>query len=452
MNTFVRGGTFPLLLGDFLVFAGSLVLTLFVRYQEIPTSEVIHAHVRPFLFLFTLWLLVFVTAGLYDRHLSLARKSIPVLVAKVQVVNILLAAVFFFVLPFGIEPKTNLAIYLLISTTLIALWRLYFYPVIATVKPMRALVIGESPEARAIASVFKTNVYFKNIRPYLLSRADIPDFEEFKAALHSFLSAGTTDMIIADMRDEYATRLVRDFYTLSFQDRNIRFFSLPTMYETLHHRIPPFLVGEHWLLQNVSTDAPHYAYDVLKRGLDVIGALVLLFPSLLVTPLIALAIKLEDRGPLMYRAERVGQYNTTIRILKFRTMTGRDDPNDALNSTLRVTRIGSILRKTRLDELPQLLNILAGDLSFIGPRPEIPTLASVYAEEIPYYNLRHLVKPGLSGWAQINNFDVPRGGVDVPRTIEKLSYDLYYLKHRSFFLDIEIALKTVNTLLMRTGT
>lgn len=133
-------------------------------------------------------------------------------------------------------------------------------------------------------------------------------------------------------------------------------------------------------------------------------------------------------------------------------MSGRDNSADALKSTLRITRVGTFLRKTRLDELPQLINILAGDLSFIGPRPEIPSLVQVYAEEIPYYNMRHLTKPGLSGWAQINNFDVPRGGVDVPRTIDKLSFDLYYLKHRSLLLDIEIALKTINTLLMRTGT
>ena len=125
---------------------------------------------------------------------------------------------------------------------------------------------------------------------------------------------------------------------------------------------------------------------------------------------------------------------------------------DALKSTLVDTKVGIILRKTRLDELPQLLNILRGDLSFIGPRPEIPELASVYASKIPYYNARHLIKPGLSGWAQINNFDVPRGGVDVERTSTKLSYDLFYLKRRSLILDMQIALKTIATILMRTGT
>ena len=121
-------------------------------------------------------------------------------------------------------------------------------------------------------------------------------------------------------------------------------------------------------------------------------------------------------------------------------------------SKLVDTRVGSFLRKTRIDELPQLINVLKGDLSFIGPRPEMPALASVYAEEIPYYNTRHFIKPGLSGWAQINNYDAPRGGVDVERTKNKISYDLFYLKNRSLMLDVQIALKTIATIVMRTGT
>lgn len=452
MHTFARGSTILLLLGDFVTFAGSLVLTLFVRYQAVPTEEVVHQHLQPFLFLFCIWILVFLITGLYDRHISLVRKSIPALVLRVQVVNILLAALFFFALPFGIEPKTNLAIYLVLSTGLIIFWRLFVYPRITTGKPMRALVIGDSEEALAIARVFAANPYFKNIKPFLLSKKDIPDFNEFRASLLRFVRQGSTDMIIADMRDEFATHLVPDFYALAFEDRNVRFFNLPSIYEQLHHRVPPSLIEESWLLEHVAAGSPHYAYDMVKRCIDVAGALLLLIPSAFVFPLVALAITLEDKGPFFYKAERVGHYNKIIHILKFRTMTGRDDPHDALKSTLRATRVGAFMRKTRIDELPQLLNILKGDLSFIGPRPEIPTLAHVYAENIPYYNMRHLTKPGLSGWAQIHNFDVPRGGVDIPRTIDKLSFDLYYLKHRSLLLDIEIALKTINTLVMRTGT
>jgi lipopolysaccharide/colanic/teichoic acid biosynthesis glycosyltransferase len=259
-------------------------------------------------------------------------------------------------------------------------------------------------------------------------------------------------MVIADMRDEFAVRLSPDFYHFAFEDRNIRFFNLPSIFEELHHRIPPSLIGESWLLENVAAQAPHYAYDMLKRAIDVLGALLLLVPTAIVFPIVALLIRLEDKGPLFYRATRVGQFGHPIHIYKFRTMTGTDSPDAAVASTLTVTKVGALLRKSRLDELPQLMNVLKGDLSFIGPRPEIPTLVDIYSREIPYYNLRHLVKPGLSGWAQINNFDVPRGGVDIPRTIDKLSFDLYYLKHRSFLLDMEIALKTINTLLLRTGT
>ena len=452
MHVFVRGGTVLLLLGDFVVFTGSLVLTLFVRYQKIPDGDLIRLHLQPFFLLFGIWILVFLISGLYDRHISLVRKSIPALILKVQFVNILLAALFFFMFPFGIEPKTNLVIYLIISSILIVLWRLYVYPRIAAGKPVRALVIGDSEEALAIAQIFARNPFFKNIKPFLLSKKDIPDFEEFRSALLRFTTKYATDLVIADMRDEYATRLTPDFYTLAFGNAGIKFLNLPTIYEQLYHRIPPSLIGQSWLLENVVTGSPHYAYDALKRLIDVIGALVLLVPAVLLFPFVVLIIKMEDRGPLFYRAERVGQYNKSIHILKFRTMTGRDNPQNALKSTLEITRIGSFLRKTRIDELPQLLNILKGDLSFIGPRPEIPTLVSVYAENIPYYNMRHLTKPGLSGWAQINNFDVPRGGVDIPRTIDKLSYDLYYLKHRSLLLDLEIALKTINTLLMRSGT
>lgn len=452
MHAIARGSTLLLLLGDFVTFAGSLVLTLFVRYRAVPSEDVVQQHLQPFLFLFCIWVLVFLITGLYDRHISLVRKSIPALVLKVQFINILLAALFFFALPFGIEPKTNLVIYLVLSTVLIVLWRLYGYPLMTTGKPMRALVIGDSEEALAIARVFANNPFFKNIRPFLLSKHDIPDFEDFKAAIHRFVEKGPTDMVIADMRDPFAQRLVSDFYRLAFGDTSVRFLNLPAVYEQLHHRVPPSLIEESWLLNNVTAGSPHYAYDVAKRGIDIVGALILLIPTLIIFPLVMLAMRIEDRDPFFYTAERVGQFNRIIRIYKFRTMTGRDNPHDALMSTLRVTRVGEILRKTRIDELPQLINILKGDLSFIGPRPEIPTLVSVYAENIPYYNLRHLTKPGLSGWAQINNYDVPRGGVDIPRTIDKLSFDLYYLKHRSLLLDIEIALKTINTLLMRTGT
>lgn len=452
MYPFIRGGTILLLLGDIVTFVSSLILTLFVRYQAVPTDAIVEQHLRPFIFIFCIWVVVFFIAGLYDRHISFVRRRIPALVLKVQFINILIAAFIFFILPLNIAPKTNLFIYLVLSTALIVFWRLYIFPLITARKSSAALVIGDSEEALGIARVLASNPYFKNVKPFLLSRTEATSFEEFRAILHRFVNTENVELIIADMRDDYAQRLRKDFFTLSFEDRNIRFFSLPAVFEQLHHRVPPELIEETWLLENIAVGSPHYAYDFLKRVIDIIGAVILLVPALAVFPFVMLAIRLQDGGAVFYHAERVGQFNRLITLYKFRTMTGADTGNEALRSELKVTRIGAFLRKTRLDELPQLINVLRGDLSFIGPRPEIPSLAHVYAENIPYYNMRHLIKPGLSGWAQINNFDVPRQGVDIERTIDKLSFDLYYLKRRSLFLDIEIALKTINTLIMRTGS
>jgi lipopolysaccharide/colanic/teichoic acid biosynthesis glycosyltransferase len=372
-------------------------------------------------------------------------------VLRVQIFNVLFAAFFFFALPFAIEPKTNLAIYLGISTALLIVWRLYIFPRMIDEKSMNVLVLGDSEEARAIARIFVSNPYFKNVRPYALGSSDVENVEEMKASLLRFVEEKGVDMIIADLRDPFVKNLTKEFYRIVFEKENVQFFDLASMYEELHNRILPSLVGEEWVLQNVRGGSPHYAYDSLKQVIDVCGAFLVLIPCIVIFPLIALAIKLQDGGPIFYISERVGQNNKPIRIYKFRSMTGMDS-GMTLDTKFVVTPVGKFLRKTRLDELPQLWNVLRGDLSFIGPRPELPARAAVYAENIPYYNLRHLIKPGLSGWAQINNFEVPRGEVDVVRTIEKLSFDLYYLKHRSIFLDIEIALKTLNTLLMRSGT
>ena len=130
----------------------------------------------------------------------------------------------------------------------------------------------------------------------------------------------------------------------------------------------------------------------------------------------------------------------------------RDDAGlPELKEGNKVTRVGALLRRTRIDELPQLWNVLCGEMSLIGPRPELPSLVEVYEREVPHYNTRHLIKPGLSGWAQLYHKTPPKVDANPDETATKLSYDLYYLKHRSFWLDIKIALKTVKVLLSRSG-
>ena len=185
--------------------------------------------------------------------------------------------------------------------------------------------------------------------------------------------------------------------------------------------------------------------------MDILIASILSIFLIILYPLVLLAIKLDDGGPAFIFQERVGLNGSIIKTIKFRTMTRDDGGVIKAQKDNQPTRVGPFLRKSRLDELPQFWNIIRGDLSLIGPRPELPALVSVYEKEVPYYNIRHLIKPGLSGWAQLYHDNHPHHHADVHETRVKLSYDLFYIKNRSLFLDLKIALKTMKTLLSRSG-
>ena len=214
------------------------------------------------------------------------------------------------------------------------------------------------------------------------------------------------------------------------------------LYEGIFDRVPLSMVGERWLVENTGTSAVgRLVYDVVKRTLDLVAAIVLGMFTLIISPFVYWAIRLDDKGPLLFIQDRIGKNGRPIRIIKFRSMA----------DGTKVTRVGRFIRFTRIDELPQLWNVIRGDMSFIGPRPELPTRVSVYEEEIPYYNVRHLIQPGLSGWAQIYHATHPHHILSVNDTRDKLSYDLYYVKHRSFLLDLRIALQTFRALMSSRG-
>jgi lipopolysaccharide/colanic/teichoic acid biosynthesis glycosyltransferase len=187
-----------------------------------------------------------------------------------------------------------------------------------------------------------------------------------------------------------------------------------------------------------------------KRVMDVVLSLPLGLVSLVFYPFVYVAIKLDDRGEIFIRQERVGKDGKNISLYKFRSMS-QNITDLSVKTENRITKVGNFLRKSRIDELPQLWNVLSGDISLIGPRPELPSGVDIYEKEIPYYNIRHLIKPGLSGWAQINQETHPHHSAHISLTKEKLTYDIYYIKNRSFWLDIKIALKTIKSLLSRTG-
>ncbi|MGB9598661.1 MAG: sugar transferase, partial [Minisyncoccales bacterium] len=220
-------------------------------------------------------------------------------------------------------------------------------------------------------------------------------------------------------------------------------------YENLAEKIPIYLINETWFLENLAKIKKNF-YQFFKRLIDIVLALILFVPfSLLLAP-IALAIKLDSRGPIFYRQKRVGKEGKEFWLLKFRSMKEGAEKISGLKSDgkdERLTRLGSFLRKSYLDELPQIINILKGKMSFVGPRPERPEYVKALKEKIPFYEMRLLVLPGISGWAQLK-MEKDASVEDAP---EKLQYDLYYIKNRSLILDLAIAVKTIMILLGRKG-
>lgn len=440
-----------LVIGDIIVFNLSLWLTLLVRYMELPTTERLAQHIPPFLTITTVWLLIFFIHGLYDKHTNLLKKLLVNRILTAQVINVLVAGVLFFTIPFGIAPKTNLVIYLIISIILLTVWRLKIVPLLSPKQRHKAILIADGPEAIELVDEINNNDRYNYYFIRIIDGETLRQTEDFEKKIRSLMEREQVQLIVADSRGESIQSFLPALFNLSFLHFAFTFLDFNRLYEDTFDRVPVTMLRYEWFITNIS-QSKKAIYDALKRIIDIVGALALLIPTACLFPVVALLIKLEDRGPLFYSTTRVGQFNRLITIYKFRTKNGSDIGAAALNSTLVDTRVGKWLRKLRIDELPQLVNVLRGDLSFIGPRPEMPALAKVYAKEIPYYNTRHFLKPGLSGWAQINNFDVPRGGVDTERTTTKLSYDLFYLERRSLWLDIQIALKTIATILMRTGT
>ena len=437
-----------LLLGDILVFLASLWLTLLVRYMQIPGADVWYNHFVPFSFLFIVWIVVFAIAGLYRKHTVLFKRKLPGVILRAQIINILLAAAFFFAIPyFGIAPKTNLLIYLVISFGVIALWRLIMVEKISKRRPQKALLIGSGKEMQEVSDeVNNNNIY--GLEFVASINLDEVDSDALVSGVKGAVDDLNVSAIVIDAKDERVVPALPELYSHLFS--NIQFIDLSRMYEEIFERISVSFVNHSWLIDNVSLSSKPF-YDITKRLFDIFVSSLLLIPSLLVYPFVYFALRVEGGDGLFSVQERVGKNNKPVKLYKFRTMTHANDmgkwDGEVKNE---VTRIGEFLRKTRIDELPQLWNVLGGSLSLIGPRSEFRDAVNQYAEEIPYYNARHLIQPGLSGWAQIQG-EHPHHGIDFEKTANKLSYDLYYVKNRSIFLDFQIALSTVRTLLSRTG-
>ena len=451
MNSLKQKEPIILLIGDTVFLLLSLWLSLVIRNLSVPTKSIFYIHLVPFGYLFIAWIVVFYIAGLYEKRTLILRSRLPGLLFSTQVANSLIAVLFFYLIPvFGIAPKTLLFIYLLVSSLIMIVWRAYGYFLIGSTTTDNALIIGSGKEMDELIEEVNQHSLYKLKFVSSVDLQQAADVEKILGEAVEKVSNKEISLIVADLAHTKADAVIPRLYSMIFD--NVVFVDMHKMYEDIFKRVPLSLLKYNWFLENISAYSS-FAYDALKRLMDIVVSIVLLIITLPFDVFAIVMIRLEDKGSAFIVQERLGKNNTIIRIYKFRTMTTNDDGkyDDEKATTNKITKIGSFLRKSRIDEFPQFFNVIKGDLSLVGPRPELPLLAKLYEKEIPYYNIRHIIKPGLSGWAQIYQENHPHHKEAISETEEKLAYDLYYIKNRSLLLDIKIALRTIRTLLSRAG-
>jgi lipopolysaccharide/colanic/teichoic acid biosynthesis glycosyltransferase len=422
-----RRASFLLFIGDVAALAASLYLTLWLRYLKLPGLATFEPYLIPFSVLFAVWILVFYSSGLYSKRAVLFPSRLPDAVFRTQLVNMMLAALFFFLVPsFGIAPKTILVLYLLVSLVLILVWRLMGYPRLSSRQTRTyAILLARGGEADELFAEVNGNPRYG---------------VEFIAR-----EIGDERAAVYVVDAEYADASVDRFATF---DKQIVTFE--DFYEEVFDRVPLSKLEQPGFREHLMMSDPLW-YSMAKRTVDVIGGLLMGCITILITPLVALALQLEYPGPVFIAQTRIGQNGSRIRAYKFRSMRFGDRGAWKGEDENMVTKVGGFLRKVSLDEFPQFVNILMGELSLIGPRNDVEALGLRLANALPYYMLRYRVRPGITGWAQINQ-QYEQGNAS-PQSIEetkvRLAYDFYYLRHRSFGLDVVIALKTIKRMFFR---
>lgn len=446
-------------LGDLLILYASLYITLLVRYRAVPSQEIWNLHFQPFSWLFVAWLVIFYINGLYD--LSISKNDVQFYNKTLTnlLINFALGAAYFYLLTdrlFDIKPQTVYFIFMAVSLSLFSFWRYFYNRLLSTPSFLRkVLLIGVKDEAwELIEEISKKPQLgyrvFGIIHNHRLEEKNLPDvkFYDSDVDVKKILQEERISTVITSLDPRSNPDLVKNlFESLSYK---IQVFDLPTFYERLTGKIPVTTIGHIWFLENLA-EADKSLYEISKRLFDIIVAALGLILSLPLVPLTAILIRLDSNGPILFRQTRIGYLGRPFEAVKFRSMKVGAEKNGeaqwALKNDPRITRVGKFLRKIRLDEIPQLLNVLKGEMSLIGPRPERPEFVARLQEIIPFYNERHLVKPGLTGWAQINF----QYGSSAGDALKKLQFDLFYIKNRSIPLDIGILLKTVNIIISGRG-
>lgn len=411
-----------------------------------------------FWFLPLVWMILLIE--LYDIRRAGRRKDTVqgILIAAVVGFTLYLL-VFFFSTPESVNRR-GVAIFIVSAVILTFLWRLVFIRVFtASLFLRRVLIVGAGRQGSELCRVLRDF----NPKPFHLVGLVDDDASKQNTLIEGYPVLGPADCIEDLIRERSITDIVFAIsgevspellrVLLRVQEGGVELTTMPVVYEELLGRVPIFLLQSDWILRSfVDQRTVGVFYEGARRLIDILGGLVGTLIFFLFAPLVSLMIRLETGSPVIFTQSRLGKNGQKYTIIKFRTMTQAASekftpPRAATAHDARVTRVGKFLRKSHIDELPQFLNVLSGEMSLVGPRAEQSELVDLYQYKIPFYRARLLVKPGVTGWAQVNYGYAST----VEETASKLEYDLYYIKHRNFLLDFVILLRTFSTVVGLKG-
>ena len=411
---------------DIVIFYCSLLLIILFRFQTNFSNRILSDHLIAFTPLILLSVFLYFINNFYEYGFQLKGSDFTAFFGRIQLFILFIGIIYFYIMPLGLTPKTNLILFWLLSSFVIYLIH-GFLNKINTLEKINILFLKNTDFYNEIKNIINTN------NTYGIKILIYPDNTDINY-LEDFVIQNKIQTVVLD-KDEISRQKL---FPLLF--KNINFQTFEAFYETIFRKIPIETIDHNWFLEAINP-TKYSLTTFIKRLFDIVVSLIFLILSLPFWPLIVLLIKLTSPGPVFYFSKRCGKNSKEIVLFKFRTMKPNaraSGPAWTLPQDQRITFVGRFLRKFHIDEWPQFLNILKGDLSFVGPRPEEVELANIFKQNIPFYDIRHLVVPGLTGWAQINQQNTH----SINEAKEKLKYDLYYLKNYSIWLDIYILIKT----------
>ena len=433
------------LIGDWAVLYLALFLMLAARYRgEWPDQWAIHFH--PFSLLFPVWILIIYANYLYETRFFRPSLDGARAMGNATLIAFLFSLSLFYLFPPGlIHPRRNLLIFTILAGVMLLIWRVFLYRLFRKTVVTNVLCIGGGSEVAELVKYLKDTPALRyRVRKCIDS---VPARYDDIAKI-----IGEHHIQLVLFKPRTASGTIKNLFPM--MSSGVMVLDFEDFYERTLNKVSPYMLNDMWFIKNLE-NVTQNIHEVSKRVIDIlVGALASIVLAI-ITPFMVLLIKLDSPGPAIFKQERVGKGGKVFRLYKFRTMRsiGKDGSAEggtavwAQENDPRITRVGRLLRRTRLDELPQLWNILKGDMSIVGPRPERPGFVEKLTRKIPHYNMRHLVKPGLTGWAQINY----EYGDSVKDALIKLQYDIYYAKKRSLILDCAIILKTMRMILTGAG-